>query len=218
MKYAGVVIVGNRYLAQRALDAGAKHIEIIPTVVYLKRYAVPSKEKKDPFVIGWIGTRSTFEKHLLLIKDWLIKAQQLYRVELHLIGVAKTEVFLGDHVKLIPWTEDTEVAQLSRFDVGIMPLKDSSWEQGKCAYKIIQYLAMGIPVIASNVGMNAELCIPGETGFLANTEEEFLNAMKVLINDEAVRKEMGRKGRALVEKTYNLEVSSKILTNIILNY
>lgn len=218
MKYAGVVIAGNRYLAQRAKDAGAKHIEIVPTVVDLKRYEVPGKKKEGPFVIGWIGTSSTFEKHLLLIKDWLIKAQQLYGVELHVIGVANTEVFLGDHVKLIPWTEDTEVAQLARFDVGIMPLKNSPWEQGKCAYKIIQCLALGIPVIASKVGMNAEVCIPGETGFLANTEQEFMDALKVLINDESARKEMGRKGRALVEKTYNLEVSSKILTNIILNY
>lgn len=218
IKHAEVVVVGNGYLAQYALDAGAKKVETVPTVVDLKRYVLQSKKLKDSFVIGWIGTKSTFEKHLLLIKDWLLKAQHLYRVELHLIGVTQTEVFLGDQVKLIPWTEDTEVAHLSSFDVGIMPLKDSPWEQGKCAYKIIQYLSVGVPVIASKVGMNAEVCLPGRTGFLADTEQDFLNALKVLIHDEATRKEMGRNGRALVEKTYNLEVSSKILTNIILRY
>ncbi|QBO58372.1 glycosyltransferase [Chryseobacterium salivictor] len=217
MKYAEVVIAGNAYLAQRATDAGAKHTEIIPTVVDLKRYTVRSEKKEDVFVIGWIGTKSTFEKHLLSIKDWLIKAQQLLNVELHVIGITKTEVFLGDHVKLIPWTENTEVAHLSKFDVGIMPLRDSPWERGKCAYKIIQYFAVGIPVIASDVGMNAEVCINGETGFLANTEEGFLGALKFLITHEDTRKEMGMKGRKVVEKTFNVEATSKILTNIILN-
>lgn len=217
MKYAEVVIAGNTYLAQRATTAGAKRIKIIPTVVDLKRYTASTEQKGNQFVIGWIGTKSTFEKHLLLIKDWLIKAQQLLNVELHVIGITKTEVFIGDVVQLIPWTEDTEVAHISKFDVGIMPLQDSPWERGKCAYKIIQYFAMGVPVIASDVGMNAEVCLHGETGFLANTEEEFIDALKILIADEAARKEMGLKGRKLVEKTFNVEVTSKTLINIILH-
>lgn len=217
MKYAEVVIAGNTYLAQRATDAGAKQTEIIPTVVDLTRYPKRSKKRQDKFVVGWIGTPSTFDKHLLLIKDWLIKAQQLLNVELHVIGITKSEVFMGGHIKLIPWTENTEAARLSEFDVGIMPLKDSPWERGKCAYKIIQYFAMGIPVIASDVGMNAEVCLNGETGFLANTEEEFLDALKFLITHEDVRNEMGMKGRQVVEKTFNVEASSKILTNIILS-
>ena len=218
MKNAEVVIAGNSYLAKRAMKAGAKKVVIIPTVIDLERYPKPEfnkEEEKDDFVenrrviVGWIGTETTFQKHLLLIKDWLIKAQQIHHIELRIVGVLSSEVFMGNHVKFLPWTADSEVANISEFDIGIMPLKNSCWEEGKCAYKLVQYLACGKPVIASDVGMNSQLCIDGETGYLADTEEAFLNSLYLLIKDEALRKRMGEKGRTLIEEKYNLQVTSK---------
>lgn len=218
MKYATVVTAGNEYLAKRAVDAGAPNIEIIPTVIDLKRYQYPEQsDDNDQVIVGWIGTKTTFEKHLLFIKDWLIKAQQLFDIQVHIIGIIESEIFLGDHVVLVPWTEETEVANLSKIDIGIMPLRNSPWEEGKCAYKIIQYMACGKPVIASNVGMNSELCINDQTGFLADSEEEFLNALGLLINNEKKRNEMGRKGRDLVENKYNLKVTSEIMIKLLKN-
>lgn len=215
MKHADVVIAGNSYLARRASEAGAQKIEIIPTVVDLDRYPAPQYETEGKFVVGWIGTKSTFEKHLLSIKDWLLKAQDLYDIEIHIIGITASEVFLGDHVKLVPWAEETEAEALSKIDVGIMPLRNSPWEEGKCAYKIVQYMACGKPVIASDVGINSELCVAGKTGFLADSEGDFLRALKTMIGDEKLRKDMGRRGRALVEEKFNLAVTSAHLTNII---
>lgn len=218
MKNAEVVIAGNSYLAKRAMKAGAKKVVIIPTVIDLERYPKPEfnkEEEKDSFaenrriIVGWIGTETTFQKHLLLIKDWLIKAQQSHHIELRIVGVLSSEVFMGDHVKFLPWTADSEVATISEFDIGIMPLKNSCWEEGKCAYKLVQYLACGKPVIASYVGMNSQLCIDGETGYLADTEETFLNSLHLLIQDELLRKKMGDKGRAIIEEKYNLHVTSK---------
>ena len=217
MKHAEAVIAGNSYLAKRAEKAGAKKVVVVPTVVDLERYAplaLPKKEGK--FIIGWIGTKTTFEKHLLSIKDWLLKAQDLFDLEIHIIGITENHIYLGDHVKLIPWTEETEVAAISTIDVGIMPLRNSPWEEGKCAYKIIQYMACGKPVIASDVGMNAEVCLNGETGFLADSEEEFLAALRFLINNKTSREHMGKKGRTLVEKSFNIEKTSQVMTELIL--
>ena len=216
MKNADVVIVGNEYLAKRALGAGAKRIEIIPTVIDLRKYQYQVNNNEDRIVVGWIGTKSTFDKHLVSIKDWLIKAQELLNIELHIIGITETNVFLGPHVKWIPWSEETEVADLSNIDIGIMPLINSPWEEGKCAYKIVQYLACGKPVIASNVGMNSELCVNGQTGFLADSEADFLDALQLLINDKELRKKMGMNGRALIEQKYNMQVTSKELIKILL--
>lgn len=223
MKYAEVVIAGNTYLAERAAKAGAKRIVIIPTVVDLRRYDQVNKKfenkeiaqnGEDRVVVGWIGTKSTFEKHLLFIKDWLIKAQKIYDIELHIIGINVNTASLGDHVKLIPWSEDTEVENISNFDIGIMPLQNTSWEEGKCAYKIIQYLACGKPVIASNVGMNSQLCINGKTGYLADSEEEFLAALDLLIHDQELRREMGKTGRKLIEDQYDLQITSEKLVKV----
>ncbi|UJF28779.1 glycosyltransferase family 4 protein [Kaistella sp. 97-N-M2] len=217
MKHAEVVIAGNSYLAKRAEKAGAKKVIIVPTVVDLERY-VPSAEstKGRKFIIGWIGTKTTFEKHLLSIKDWLLKAQDLFDLEIHIIGITENDVFLGDHVKYVPWTAETEVEAICKIDVGIMPLRHSPWEEGKCAYKIIQYMACGKPVIASNVGVNAEMCLNGDTGFLADTEEEFLEALHFLINNKMSGENMGKKGRALVEKSFNIEKTSKKMAELIL--
>ena len=223
MKNAESVVVGNSYLEQHALYAEAKKGYIIPTVIDLERYPNPifevdnhnHSDSHSKYIVGWIGTKSTFEKHLLLIKDWLIKAQELFPIELHIVGLPSSPIFLGKHVKYIPWSEDTEVERISQFDIGIMPLKDSLWEQGKCAYKLIQYLACGKPVIASNVGMNKDLCQHGETGFLADTEEEFLKALQVLLTDQDLRIRMGRQGRELIEEQYNVAITSKELIKIL---
>lgn len=216
MKYATVVIAGNHYLAKRAVAAKARKIVIIPTVVDLARYKIAPSKNQGRIVLGWIGTKSTFEKHLLFAKDWLIKAQELFDIELHIIGITENEMFLGNKVRYLAWTQESEVADLAKIDIGIMPLRNSPWEEGKCAYKIIQYLASGKPVIASNVGMNSDLCIEGETGFLADTAEEFLNAVETLIKEEQLRYKMGRKGRDLIENKFNTDVTSEKLIKIIL--
>lgn len=217
MKHAEVVFAGNSYLANRAEKAGAKKVVVVPTVVDLKRYVpLPLSINDKKFIIGWIGTKTTFEKHLLSIKDWLIKAQNHFNIEIHIIGITSNNVFLGDHVKYVPWTEETEVEAICNIDVGIMPLRHSPWEEGKCAYKIIQYMACEKAVIASDVGVNAEVCLNGETGFLADTEEEFLAALRYLINNKTSRENMGKKGRTLVENSFNIEKTSKVMTELIL--
>ncbi len=233
MRFSGTVVAGNQYLADYAARSGAKNIEIIPTVIDLERYPVKNSdsdlelppnvilsgvegrtgersESKDnqKFVVGWIGTKTTFEKHLLPCKDW-IKALQIQEpnIRFHIVGITE-DMDLGKNVKYIRWTEETEVAEILKMDIGLMPLQDSKWEKGKCAYKLIQYAACGIPGVASDVGMNREVAVPGETGILASADEEWIQAIKTLKSNTELRNRMGRNARKKVEERYCIQQTS----------
>ncbi len=209
MKNAELVIAGNSYLAERVQNAGAKNCKIIPTVIDLERYSVKNEvNKSEKFIIGWIGTKSTFEKHLLPCRKWIRKAQEDLGVEFHIIGITEDQN-LGNRVSYFPWSEESEVERIQAFDLGIMPLKDSQWEKGKCAYKLIQYAACGIPGLASDVGMNNEVTIDGETGFLANSENEFLEKIEKLRDDRDLRIQLGQNARKWVEEKYCIQVTAE---------
>lgn len=215
MRFSGVVVAGNLYLAERAKNAGAKKIEIIPTVIDLERYDVKEKDNSEPFVVGWIGTKTTFEKHLLPCKSWIKEIQHQYPdIQFRIIGITE-DMDLGQNVQYIAWKENTEVKEIQKMDVGIMPLQDSLWEKGKCAYKLIQYAACGIPGIASDVGMNKEVTIEGSTGFLAYSDQDWINKILELKNNRQKRLQMGRNARRLVEEQYCLQVTSEKWTKII---
>ena len=223
MRFSGTVVAGNQYLADYAARSGAKNIEIIPTVIDLERYPPKNNDIKLPpfrvgerseskdnqkFVVGWIGTKTTFEKHLLPCKDWIKALQNLEpNIRFHIVGITE-DMDLGKNVKYIRWTEETEVAEILKMDIGLMPLQDSKWEKGKCAYKLIQYAACGIPGVASDVGMNREVTVPGETGILAAGDDEWIQAIKTLKSNTELRHQMGRNARKKVEERYCIQQTS----------
>lgn len=208
MRFSGTVVAGNQYLADYAALSGAKNIEIIPTVIDLERYPIKQNTDDEQFIVGWIGTKTTFEKHLLPCKDW-IKALQIQEpnIRFHIVGITE-DMDLGKNVQYIRWTEETEVAEILKMDIGLMPLQDSKWEKGKCAYKLIQYAACGIPGVASDVGMNREVAVPGETGILASADEEWIQAIKTLKSNTELRHQMGRNARKKVEERYCIQQTS----------
>ena len=207
MRNSNGVVAGNSYLAQYALTAGAKRVEIIPTVIDLERYALKEENiDKNKFVFGWIGTKSTFEKHLAPEKDWIIQfLEENADSEFYIIGIPENQNW-HHRVKWIPWTEETEVNALHQLDVGIMPLQDSLWERGKCAYKLIQYAACGISGVASPIGMNKEVIIPNQSGLLAQSEKEWLAAITSLKNNKEQRQYLGLQARMLVEQKYSRQM------------
>ena len=121
----------------------------------------------------------------------------------------------GVPMSIIPWSEETEVDHIQDFDIGIMPLPDSQWEQGKCGYKLIQYMACGKPVVASPVGANRKIVEHGVNGFLAGSTEEWLEALTVLRDNSDLRKKMGTAGRKKVEKRYCIQVTARRLLSIL---
>lgn len=203
MRYAKVVFVGNSYLEQRARQAGAKKIVRLPTVIDTKKYGMKTWSDGGTVRIGWIGSPSTL-KYLNLIRPELEQICREYDAEVLLVN-GKVKWKFDGPMRLIPWTEEGEVAAIQEMDIGVMPLPDTPWEQGKCAYKLIQYMACGLPVIASPVGMNVDVVEEGVNGFLAKDGESWIAALRTLVRDAALRKRMGEYGFALVQKEYTLE-------------
>lgn len=205
MAGANLVIAGNEYLSNRARKAGAHWVEIIPTVIDLNRYEVKStiSAPSDPLLIIWIGSPST-ATYLSMLEAPLTRLSRQFPIRLRIIGAGISDI-PGVDVESVAWSEETEVESIKAGDIGVMPLMDSPWEQGKCGYKLIQYMACGLPVVASSVGVNNKIVQPGKNGFLASSNEEWLNALNLLLGNTTLRKEMGAVGRKLVEDEYSID-------------
>ena len=199
---ASLVTAGNSYLAERAKAAGAPNVEIVPTVVDLDRYPVAKKsEGSDRPVIGWIGTPSTWSDY---IEPKLGLLQDIARdngATIRGIGAPPTSI---ENVEAITWSEETEGESIAGCDIGIMPLSDAPFARGKCGYKLIQFMACGLPVVASPVGVNVELVEHGVNGFLAETDEEWADALRHLCENPELRASMGKVNRDLIEREYSL--------------
>jgi glycosyltransferase involved in cell wall biosynthesis len=212
MRLASVVVVGNDYLADRAYSAGAKRVEYLPTVIDLDRYEIRQRKDGDVFTIGWLGTPIT-TKYLNQVASALGEVASKRQVRVIAVG-AQTVTLEGVQVDVLPWSEDTEVERIHAFDVGIMPLPDEPWEHGKCGYKLIQYMACGVPVIASPVGVNRQIVEQGSNGFLASTHVDWVNALLTLVDNRELAWQMGQTGRAKVERRYCLQVTTPRLMEL----
>lgn len=210
MRKASAVIAGNRYLADRAKAADAPMVEIIPTVVDVKKYSIKTNYSKEISIV-WIGSRTTTQyfADIVPVIQKAIEEKKFLKENIKIVAIGAYEKTLeGLPVKIIPWKETEEVSEIKKYDIGIMPLPDNKWERGKCGYKLIQYMACGLPVVASPVGVNKEIITNGINGYLAETPEEWIIALSKLANDENLRKQMGENGRVLVEKNYSLQTQA----------
>jgi len=206
MRNAHTVVVGNEYLANRAYNAGALKVVEVPTVVDLNRYQIIDSvcEKSNSFTVGWIGNPQTF-LYLKPLMKIFSSLSEIYGIKFIAIGV-KNENVENTVFDAFDWSEETEVDILRGIDIGIMPLDDDLWQKGKCGYKLIQYMALGKPVIASPVGVNAEIVIDGFNGFLSSTVAEWNSGILEMFKNQRKRKEMGCNARRTVEMRYNLRV------------
>jgi len=212
MRHAALVIAGNEYLAERARTVGAQCVDIVPTVVDLTRYKVVHSDSNHPLVVGWIGSPST-SHYLPIIAPIFETLSKEFDVRFVAVGASEESVG-GLPMEAKPWTEETEVQSIQGFDIGIMPLVDDPWERGKCGYKLIQYMACGLPVVASPVGVNWQIVEHGTNGFLAQDLHEWEQALRCLLNDQNLRQRMGAKGRESVEAWYSLQVQAPRLKEL----
>jgi glycosyltransferase involved in cell wall biosynthesis len=206
MRHAATVVVGNEYLRDHAIKAGAQRVEILPTSIDLTRYPTPLPSQNDVFTIGWIGSPAT-TRYLHQVHEVLAVTCANGQAKVVLVGASDPGWQDVPH-EIHPWLEDSEVAELGAFDVGVMPLEDSPWERGKCGYKLIQYMACGRPVIASPVGINTRIVEPGVNGYLAETPHDWVQALAALKDNIDLRRRMGAAGRAKVERDYTVQVNA----------
>lgn len=211
MRNSALVVCGNNYLAERAYSAEAKHIEIIPTVIDIERYAVTSEKNDSKLIVGWIGSWST-AKYLEIIVPALQILATEFPLQLRLIGADFAAPDLDIDCRL--WSENAEAREIQQFDVGIMPLLDEPWERGKCGYKLIQYMACGKAVIASPVGVNQEIVKQGINGYLSSSIDEWVQAFRVLFLNKQQREAMGAVGREWVEKKYCVQITAPHLAQL----
>lgn len=216
MARARMVFVGNEYLARRARRAGAPRVEFVPTVLRIEDYRLEASREgaadgyEEPgqeggVTIGWIGTPLTAE-YLKPLKPVLSRLARERRIRVLLVGTDGVDAWgsVDFPLECVRWTQQDEVDQIRRMDLGIMPLPDEPFTRGKCGYKLLQYMAMALPTVASPVGVNPRIVRAGQTGFLASSADEWHRSLLRLIDDAAMRRAFGRAGRKIVESDYSL--------------
>jgi glycosyltransferase involved in cell wall biosynthesis len=213
MAFAAVVVAGNSYIGDRARQAGAKRVEIVPTVLEPERYPVPDRRGRETLTIGWIGSPST-APYLLETAAALHAVQRQFGVKVVVMGSGRFAIPDVD-LHILKWSEAAETAAAASFDIGIMPLPDQQWTRGKCGYKLLQYMASGLPVVASPVGVNPVIVTEGKTGFLASGTDDWKTALTALLSDAQLRQSMGAAGRARVLADYSVEATAPKLAAII---
>ena len=205
-RQAKLILAGNSYLAEYVMPL-CEHVKIVPTPVDTARIRPHGTSRGDGVIrILWTGSSST-------LPDLRSQAPALAEVcrrerECRVVVVADRPPTweVDAPIEFVPWNKTSEVAELERADIGIMPLPDSPWTRGKCSFKLLQYMAAGLPAVASPVGMNREVmrdCLDG--GIVAESHRDWVEALVRLIRNPSLRAELGERGRARVVRHYSLE-------------
>jgi glycosyltransferase involved in cell wall biosynthesis len=211
MAGAAAITAGNNALADYAKQRnGNTHFS--PTVVDTERYVPQRHEAHAAFTVGWIGSPST-ATYLTEIAEPLSLLGREGRVRFVVVGGKAPKVADVEVVEL-DWEERSEIETINGFDVGVMPLPDDDWARGKCAFKLIQYMACAVPVVASPVGANLDVVGSG-CGLLASTTQEWLDALRNLRDQPALRRTLGDAGREQVVKRYSLHQNLPVLADVI---
>jgi glycosyltransferase involved in cell wall biosynthesis len=211
IKWADQVVVGNDHLKKYALQFNS-NVQIIPTTIDLKHTHTITTAHTNPVVIGWTGTHTTV-KYLDQIVPVLQKLENDYTFEFRVISNQAPEFELKS-LNFVPWNKSTEIEDLAKINIGIMPMEDSKWSRGKCGFKGLQYMALEIPAIMSPVGVNTEIVKDGENGFLCDTPNEWEQTLRKLIEDIPLRKEIGARGKQTVIERYSVAANTVNYLNL----
>ncbi len=206
---AAGVTAGSRVLHDYATRLNSQ-CKLLPTVVDTKRYIPRPKGRSNTLTVGWIGSPSTAPS-LELVARSLDQLASEGKVRVVVIG-GKAPSIPNAEVVEAEWREDKEVEAINTFDIGIMPLPDDEWSRGKCAFKLIQYMACGVPVVASRVGANIDV-VQGPCGLLARTEEDWLDALRWLRDRRKERADMGSYARQRIEEHFSLRRNLPLLAD-----
>lgn len=207
------VTVGNEYLRQYAASFNPQ-ATIVATTIDCDRY-VPKDNiaLHNPPVIGWTGSHTTI-KYLQTLVPTLQQLRKSLDFRVKVVGVERFAI-PGIDVESVPWTSGTEIADIGDCDVGVMPLPDDEWSRGKCGLKALQYMALGIPVVASAVGVNSTIIADGWNGFVAASQDEWIEKLVRLLTDAELRKRFADEGRKTVEARYSARVEAPRVMEIL---
>lgn len=205
-RWAHRVSVGNEYLARFAKQYN-QAVHVIPTCVdTINRFNLIKDQASDRVVIGWTGSHSTLP-YLDNLVPVLQQLEKQYDFDF-LVICNQPPSFTLRNLRYLPWQEATEIEDLLRINIGVMPLVPDAWSEGKCGFKIIQYLALGIPAVASPVGVNCSIIKEPDYGSLCTTSKSWYAALSALLTSTALRTAQGRLGRNQMEAHYSIATHS----------
>lgn len=205
IKMSRGVIAGNSYLADFALQHNSI-VWVIPTSIDTDKYHNESntRNKHTNVTIGWIGSVTTLGFLDSMVNVFRRLSNKFPNIQFKIVGGEFSISGLSNIISS-PWSIERELDDLKTFDIGIMPMPDNEWTRGKCGFKAIIYMSMGIPCVCSAVGVNNEIITNGLNGFLANTEDEWTDSLSFLINDDKKRREIGANARMVAEEKYSVK-------------
>jgi len=201
IKHSAHVMAGNPYLENYARKFN-NNVTIIPTTIDTIKYSLEEDTvTPETLTIGWSGSHSTVQ-HLDTVREHLQELAKSAQFRLRVIGTSEYKLD-GVDVEAMNWRSESEIEDLRKIDIGIMPLPDDNWSEGKCGLKALQYMALGIPTICSPVGVNSTIIQDGVNGYLADGRSEWIEKLKMLISSSELRKSIGKAGRKTVEEKYS---------------
>ncbi len=203
VRSSDLVIAGNAYLRGLA-EAEAARVITIPTPIDMQRYTEKGHSDPHKVSIGWIGGQGT-----LFYLEGLepVLKEVCRRVEGVGVKVVSNAFpkWTGVPLECKEWSYEEEIADLHSFDIGIMPLTDDPWSRGKCGFKLLQYMAVGLPVVCSPVGVNGEIVEDGHNGLLARDPQQWATCLELLARDSEMRRRLGESARKTVMERYSLD-------------
>jgi glycosyltransferase involved in cell wall biosynthesis len=212
IKWANKITAGNEYLMHYAKQLN-KHVQIIPTTVDLENHHnINISYERKTINIGWTGTHTTLH-YLEEIVPSILKLNEKYSFNFIVIA-NQAPTFAIPNLTFIPWKKETEIEDLAKIDIGVMPLKNDKWAKGKCGFKALQYMSLGIPTIASAVGVNSSIIKDGENGFLIEKPEDWFSKIALLLDNLNLRKEIGQAGMETVKYNYSVEANKSKYLNL----
>lgn len=208
---AAYVTVGSSSLESQMITWGCKRIRSIPSTVPVLKYPIHQHVAREVTVIGWIGTPKTI--HFLEALRGVLPVIAR-KVEIRLLVVGAVWECPGVDIVSLPWSEATEAAVVSMFDIGVMPLVDGPWERAKCGYKLIQYMAAGVVPVGASVGENNIIIKEGVNGYLAADSDEWLVKLEMLCRDPQLRAAVGARARATALRKYDVSCAAQAVHEV----
>lgn len=203
IRWAEQITAGNEFLANYA-RAFNSHVQVIPTTIDTQnQHTQIVDQQRKPVVIGWTGTHSTMH-YLDFIVPILRKLEQEFEFVFKIISNKKPDYDLKS-LTYQDWKEETEIQDLAEIQIGVMPLVPDAWSEGKCGFKALQYMSLGMASIVSPVGVNTKIVQHNENGLIADTAEEWETSLRKLLLDETLRIALGEKARKTIIENWSVE-------------
>ena len=201
MKWAKEISAGNDYLVDFAKQYNESVRKIPTTIDTINVHNIPVDHSNSKLIIGWTGSHTTMN-YLQKIGPVIRRLEEKYDFEYRVISNHKPELDLKSFV-YVPWSKEDEIEQLSKIQIGVMPLVDNVWIQGKCGFKALQYMSLGAAAVVENIGANPDIFTYGTNGMLCSTEQEWYEKLETLLTNSQLREQLGKAGMKTVENSYS---------------